>query len=403
MSQFAHRGASSEPGASPGNLLSWEDVRAQMPVTERWAYFDHAAVAPLPEAARAAIEAWAAEAASDGDTLWPRWAERIETLRGRYATLLGADTDEIALVPNTTTGIHIVAEGFPWAEGDRVVFPADEFPSNAYPWLNLRSRGVVAEPIERPSGGWTTDALIDACDARTRMIAVSWVGFASGWRIDVASLVEAAHARGIAVFLDAIQGLGVFPLDLTSVPVDFLAADGHKWMLGPEGAGVLFVARRHLDRLRPLIAGWHSVEEAHDFDHLHWKPKRSAQRYEGGSQNMVGFAGLDASVRLLEQSGWTCGSDRLAERVLQIVAEARERLNGLGAQMPPEPPREHASGILPFQLPGCDPHAVRRHCLERGVVLSVRGGRLRISPHVYNNVDDLDRLVDALRSAAASC
>ena len=403
MSRFAEPPTSEDPQNSRTGPLSWDDIRAQMPVTERWAYFDHAAVAPLPEAARAAIETWAAEAARDGDTVWPRWAERIETVRSRFARLLGAGSDEIALVPNTTTGIHVVAEGFPWAEGDRVIFPADEFPSNAYPWLNLRSRGVVAEAIERPAEGWTTDALIDACDARTRMIAVSWIGFASGWRIDVASLVEAAHARRIAVFLDAIQGLGVFPLDLASVPVDFLAADGHKWMLGPEGAGVLFVARRHLDRLRPLIAGWHSVEEAHDFDHLHWNPKRSAQRYEGGSQNMVGFAGLDASVRLLEQAGWSCGSDRLAQRVLHLVSEARERLNSLGTDMPPEPPTQHASGILPFELPGKDPHAVRRHCLERGVVLSVRGGRLRISPHVYNNADDLDRLVDALRSAAASC
>ncbi len=367
-----------------------------MPVCRRWAYFDHAAVAPLPEPTRRAIVDWAEEAAVEGDTVWSRWERRIEELRARLAGLLGAAADEIALVPNTTTGIHIVAEGFPWREGDRVVFPADEFPSNAYPWLNLRSRGVVAESIERPAGGWTTDALLAACDPRTRVIAVSWIGFASGWRIDLESLVSAAHERNILVFLDAIQGLGVFPLDVTSIPVDFLAADGHKWMLGPEGAGVLYVARRHLDRLRPLIAGWHSVVDAHDFSRLHWDPKPAAQRYEGGSQNMVGFTGLDASIRLLQQAGLDARSDRLARRVLDYAAEAGERLTAAGAELVDPPPRAHASGIVGFRLPGHDPAEVQRRCREAGIVLSVRAGRLRISPHVYNNADDLERLVDVL-------
>ncbi len=368
-----------------------------MPISQQWAYFDHAAVAPLPEPARQAIETWSHEAAYQGDTVWTRWDQRIGVLRERFAKLIGAARQEIALVPNTTTGIHIIAEGFPWEPGDRVIFPADEFPSNAYPWMNLRSRGVVADAISRPAAGWSVDSLLGACDRRTRLIAVSWIGYASGWRIDIASLVAAAHERGILVFLDAIQGLGVFPIDVSQVTVDFLAADGHKWMLGPEGAGMLYIADRHLGQLRPLIAGWHSVVNAHDFDQLRWEPKRAAERYEGGSQNMVGFTGLDASLKLLEEAGAGPNSDRLAQRIDEFISQAAEELQSAGVELPALPPPAHRSGILGFTLPGHDPLEVRRRCLAAGVVLSVRGGRLRISPHVYNNTNDLERLVAVLK------
>ncbi len=189
---------------------SWQKFRDLMPVTEKWAYFDNAAVAPLPSPAQAIARRWADDAACEGDTVWPQWAAAVENTRKTAAAMLGAEPHEIALISNTTTGIGMIAEGFPWQSGDNVVTLANEFPSNLYPWMNLASRGVTARLVPVDGGRVDFERLLTNCDQRTKMIAVSWVGYASGWRIDVADLVRLAHERGILVSLDAIQGLGVF-------------------------------------------------------------------------------------------------------------------------------------------------------------------------------------------------
>ena len=209
-----------------------------MPIAPEWAYFDHAAVGPLSKPAAAAIAHFAAQGAEQGDTVWPEWAAQVEHLRDQVATLLNCESDEICMVPNTTTGINIVAEGLDWRNGDSVVVPEGEFPSNLFPWQNQRAKGVEVRFAPREDGKVTVDSLMDQVDDTTRLISVSWVGYASGYRVDLQNLVEQAHRRGVLVFLDAIQGLGIYPLDLQKTPVDFLAADGHKWLLGPEGAGV---------------------------------------------------------------------------------------------------------------------------------------------------------------------
>lgn len=233
----------------------WSVFRHQMPIVHRWAYFDHAAVSPLPEPARAALANWAEDASLRGDTSWPNWSDQTEEVRLLAAGLIGALPTEIALLHNTTEGINLVAEGFPWQPGDNVVTLADEFPSNQYAWMSLASRGVETRRV--PTHGGTVDLgrLADACDRRTRVPAISWVSYSSGWRNDLDRLAELAHSRGALLLVDAIQALGVVPLDVRQTPVDFLAADGHKWLLGPEGAGVFFLRREHLDRLRPLGLG----------------------------------------------------------------------------------------------------------------------------------------------------
>ncbi|MEO8497276.1 MAG: aminotransferase class V-fold PLP-dependent enzyme, partial [Planctomycetota bacterium] len=199
---------------------AWQQFRKLMPVTEKWAYFDNAAVAPLSLPARDAVLRWVEDACNEGDTVWPHWAATLEKTRSTAAAMLGSNPSEIALIANTTTGISLIAEGFPWQNGDNVVTLANEFPSNLYPWMNLASRGVTAKLVPVDNGRVDFERLLAACDQRTKMIAVSWVGYASGWRIDVAELVRLAHERGILVCLDAIQGLGVFPLDVRETGVD---------------------------------------------------------------------------------------------------------------------------------------------------------------------------------------
>lgn len=376
---------------------SWSDFRSQMPVANRFAYFDHAAVAPLPKPSAEAITRYAQQATEEGDTAWPNWARRVEEVRQSAAELIHSSPDEIALVANTTAGINFVAEGFPWQAGDNVIVPANEFPSNLFPWLNLASRGVEVRQIEPRGVELSLDDLLAAIDGRTRLIAVSWVGYATGWRIDVAELVERAHQRGVLVFLDAIQGLGIFPLDVAQIPVDFLAADGHKWLLGPEGAGLFYLRREHLNLLRPLNVGWHSVPKAVDFSQTRWEPKPQAQRYEGGSQNMPGMIGLGASLDLLRGYGVGPTGDALGERLLEVTSLACERLSAAGAKVISDRrQRKHASNIVAFEMPGEDSAAVRKRLWDRDVILSVRHGWLRIAPHAYTDESDIDRLIAGL-------
>jgi len=307
--------------------------------------------------------------------------------------MIGAETAEIALVPNTTAGINLVAEGFPWRPGDNVVTRADEFPSNQYPWLHLADRGVEVRRLPTDDGRLDLDRLADACDDRTRIVTLSWVSFSNGFRHDLDRIAQIVHDRGALLFVDAIQGLGVFPLDVSRTPVDFLSADGHKWLLGPEGAGIFYVRREHLDLLRPIGVGWNSVVGARDFGHIELAFKDTAARYEGGSPNTAGMIGLGASLELLND----LGIEAISRRLLELTDTACRRLEQIGAVIHGRRTAGHESGIVVFEFPGRDPEALRRKCLDESVVLSCRGGRLRISPHAYNDASDLDRLIDALK------
>ena len=377
-----------------------------MPICQRFAYFDHAAVAPLPQCAADAIHQFANEASQLGDTPWLDWSLSTERLRAHFAELMNASKSEIALIPNTSTGIGQVAEGWRWKAGDSVVVPANEFPSNLAPWRHLARRGVdVREvPVTQNANGvseLSLTSILNAIDDSTRIVAVSWVGFLSGWRIDVAEFCAAVHRRGALLFLDAIQGLGAFPLDVTASGVDFCAADGHKWLLGPEGAGMLYVRDEHLDRLDPLMIGWHSLEERAAFDPGNTELKATAARYEGGSANMVGLLGLERSVDLLMRCGAHRAGSGFSDAILRNVEECEERLTAIGCRVHLPERRENRSGIVTISwdnpTANRDPMAARKFCLTQGIVTSVRGGRLRVSTHAYNNSDDIQRLARALK------
>lgn len=370
----------------------WHEFRSQMPVAERWAYLDHAAVAPIPRPAAEAVARWASEAVAQGEIACPGWYERLKEARVLAASLLGCRPEEVALVANTTHGINIVAFGLDWSPGDNVVFPAHEFPTNQYPWLALQTFGVEPRRVTPRPGQSLISALREACDRKTRLIAVSWVQYSDGYRIDLAELSCLAQEVGALICLDAIQGLGVFPINLRETPIDFLAADGHKWLLGPEGAGIFYVRQDHWDRLRPIGVGWHSVVHAQDFHRIELALKPSAQRFEGGSHNVVGCLALAESLKLLLHFG----PERIAARVLELTDYSCERLTELGAVVISDRSPGVKSGIVAFELPGVDPQCVKQKCLEADVVLSVRGGRLRISPHAYNNREDIDRLLSVL-------
>lgn len=375
--------------------MNWDSMREQMPITERWAYFDHAAVAPLPRPTAGAINEWLSEAVDSGLTAWSRWSKTVEALRTRASRLIGASPPEIALVPNTTAGISLVADGFPWCSGDNIVTLSNEFPTNIYPWLNQASRGVEVRRVPVDHEVHLEDVLAHI-DGRTRIVSLSWVSYCTGWRLDIAELAGQVHQRGALLFVDAIQGLGVFPLNVRDFDIDFLAADGHKWMLGPEGAGLAFVRHELLDLLRPLGVGWNSVVQQHDFSTIELKLRDSAARYEGGTQNMCGLIGFDASLQFLQEYGLSDTTSPVGERVLSLTTMIHEKLRQIGADFFEAEQTDNRSGIVAFRLPGCDSVRVRQHCLQQNVVLGCRSGRLRASPHAYNNEEDIDKMVTSL-------
>ena len=373
--------------------MDWHNLRTEFPVTRRWAYFDHAAVAPLSGRARRALAGWAADLTENGDVHESDWLRRVEDVRRRAGQLLQADPLDVAFVKNTSEGIGIVAEGLPWRPGDNVITAADEYPSNLYPWMNLAHRGVEVRLVPSRAGRIALDDVRAALDGRTRLVSLSFVEFATGFRNDLDAVGGLCRERGVLFFVDAIQGLGVLPLDVSRTPIDFLAADGHKWLLAPEGAGLFYIRRDLVEHLHPVGVGWNSVVGAWDFSRIDFRLKPHAGRWESGTLNIGGIMGLGASIGLLLEAG----IDRVAGRVLELTDRLCEgaRRAGLGVYSSRRPAER--SGIVSLTVPGgADPAALVRRCRDEGVVINQRAGRLRVSPHAYNTPEELDRLVELI-------
>lgn len=373
--------------------MDWQQLRDEFPVTGRWAFLDHAAVAPLPDCALRAMADWADDLARNGVTNEPRWLNRVEEVRRLFGRLLGADPLDVAFIKNTTEGIGFVAEGFPWRAGDNVVTAAEEYPSNLYPWMNLTGRGVEVRMVPSRDGRLWIDDLRSAIDSRTRLVSLSFVEYASGLRNDLDAVGAMCRERGIYFFVDAIQGLGMLPLDLGRTPLDFLSADGHKWLLGPEGAGIFYIRRELLDLLHPVGVGWHSVTGGFDFSRVDFTLKPNAGRWEGGSLNVAGITALGASLAMLLEIGISA----VTERVLDLTDYLCQQAGPAGVEVFSSRCLEDKSGIVSLIVPGADPKQVVRHCRANGVAIAHRAGRLRVSPHCYNTHAELDRLLDLLR------
>lgn len=393
----------------------WVAMRSQMPIARRYAYLDHAAVGPLPEPAAQQMAQYASDAASHGDVLWPQWYRIGQLAKQIFATSMDTTPERLSLIPNTSTGISQIALGFPWKPGANVVAFDNEFPSNERPWSMIPWSVMGGVELRRvrwpfdgePSGGdansvaWrvddqqVVDRLLDACDAQTQVITVSWVGYGNGFRFPIERLVSAAEKRGIAVFLDAIQGLGVDAFSLRECPVPFLAADGHKWMLGPEGIGILYVREDWAERIQPVLNGWHNAASAFEFRHGDSTAARDGRRFEPGTLNMAGIHGFAASLNFLRSNGWSHECRWLPDRIATLRGELLDGLRHLGAEVISWHD-DQASGIVAFRLPGEAPADVRQRCLNHDVVLSARCGYVRAALHAYNNEQDVQRLLHAL-------
>ncbi|MGL4464855.1 MAG: aminotransferase class V-fold PLP-dependent enzyme [Planctomycetia bacterium] len=375
----------------------WADARTtEFDLAAGVVPLNHAAVAPLCRRSRDLVRAWADDLAANGDLNLAGWWRRVEETRAGVAAMINATPAEIAFTKNTSEAVGLVAEGFDWRPGDNVVVPEGEYPANVYPWLHLARKGVSVRwaPVQPDGRIWLED-LAAAIDGRTRLLAISWVQYASGFRSDLDAVGRLCRAHGVELLVDAIQGLGVFPLDVEAAGVDYLATDAHKWMLGPEGAGVLYVRRARQDALRPTTVGWKSVRGMFDYGTIDFTLKDDAQRYECGTYHMACLAGLSGCVALLNEVGPTT----IAAKVRRLTDGVVDRLLPLHAEVFSPRVGDEWSGIVSFSLPGRDPENVVQACRRAGVLVSNRGGRVRASPHFYNTDADLDRLAAALRTS----
>lgn len=369
------------------------------PILRSWRFFNHAGVCPLPAVAAQALKRYADEASSQA-YLGSRWYAEIDRLRHRLAGLIGASADEIALTKNTSEGLAAVAAGLDWSPGDRIVTTGIEYSSNMYPWMDVSRRLgaelVVVGPQTRSDGTIVVDEdelIAQLARPRTRLLAVSHVQFATGQRMDIRRLGAACRESGVLFCLDAIQSVGVLPVDVEAAHVDFLAADGHKWLLGPEGAGFLYVRRAVMDRLRPHELGWNSVHRPFAFGTYDLTLKPDATRYECGTLTVPAFLSLLASVELLVRVGVRLIAARLQAHGEHLTSGLRQR--GYVVVSPRD--GERWSGSVCFLRPGLDVAAeAARLRREHRIEVVAREGRLRASPHFYNTTDELDELLAAL-------
>ena len=367
-------------------------IRAQFPLTERYAFFDNAAVAPMCTAARDALIRYARESADHATALRSAWRERIDAARVTAARLINANSDEIAFLKNTTEGIAFVAEGLDWRPGDNVVIPEREYPANVYPWMNLAHRGVEVRRLPDREGRVRLDALPDVCDARTRVVSLSFVQFASGFKTTLAEVGRFCRERDCLFLVDAIQGLGAFPVDVEADGIDFLTADGHKWLTGPEGTAVFFCRTERLDTLRLTQVGAASVAKPHAYLTYDLTLADTARRFEAGSLNVGGVFSLAAAMDFLQ----SLGMEAITERVLALTDRLCAGLLARGSQVVSSRLPGEASGIVVFTQAAHPPSGVVERLRERGIIVSSRAGAVRASPHFYNTVDEIDRLLEAL-------
>jgi selenocysteine lyase/cysteine desulfurase len=367
-------------------------VRAEFSLAPELIYFNHAAVAPWPKRAADAACRFAQENATTGALHYPRWLETETRLRQRLARLVNAAPDDIALLKNTSEGLSTVAFGLEWRPGDSVVGIAMDFPSNRVVWEALREFGVAFRGVDVNAAPDPEAALLAACDNSTRLLAVSWVHYVTGLTLDLERLGRACRERGILFCVDAIQGLGALPLDVQACHIDFVAADGHKWLLGPEGIAVFYCRPEARDRLRLRQIGWHSLEHPGDYERADWSPAASARRFECGSPNLLGIHALEASLGLLED----VGAARVAATIRDHTRTLRAGLAGLPGVtvLGPEDPRRW-SGIVSCRSAGTGTRELVACLTDAGIVCAARGGAVRLSPHFYNNDSEMERVIQA--------
>jgi cysteine desulfurase/selenocysteine lyase len=371
-----------------------EALRALFPMTERVVYLNHAAVSPPPTTALEAVNAQLTDVAHNGSLNYRSWVAVKERARRVAAEMIGARSHQIAFMRNTSDGLSTIANGLGWRDGDNLVTFRAEFPSNIYPWLRLRkTHGVEVRMCEERDGRVDLDEMIGLIDNKTRLVAISHVQYASGFRADLERLGRAARSRDALLVVDVIQALGALPVNVEAELIDAAASACHKWLLTPEGVGLLYLSDRARERIEPTLVGWVSVPEPEDYSNFEQGWNRGALAWETGTAATALLHGLDASLRLLAETG----IERIAAHLEELTDYLCESLAGRDYEIVSSRRAGEKSQIVCIRHTGeRSAMSLYAHLKRQNIIVAPRGGRLRIAPHLYNTRQDIEALLAAL-------
>jgi cysteine desulfurase/selenocysteine lyase len=375
-----------------------EEIRAAFPITRNYNFQNHAAIAPISAPAAEALIAYAREL-SESAYLRGTYFRAAERVRNAAARLINADPSEVTFVKNTCEGINYVANGVQWLTRDNIVTTTMEFPANVYPWMALEQRGVRLLRVEEEEGRIPFDRIAAAINNRTRLVTVSAVQWSNGFRIDLTRLGELCKEKGVLLFVDAIQALGVHPIDVRAMNIDFLSAGGHKWLTSPEGTGIFYCKGELIGHIKPSELGYMCMKHPfeHDVSKFGWDELHDdARRFDSGVYNVAGICALGASIDLLLE----VGIDEAQVRVKQLTDLLVEGLRSKGWRVHSPRTASEWSGIVSFSCPKHNTDQVRKHLRDEfRIVIAKRMRRLRASPHFYNSTEEIRQLIDALPAA----
>lgn len=371
------------------------DLRRLFPITERFNYLNHAAVSPLPLPTLQAVGSQLKDVHEYGSVNFMNWLTTKEQARKLLAGLLGARPEQVAFMRNTSDCLSTVANGLAWRKGDNVVTFRGEFPSNIYPWLRLREAfGVEVRMCAERDGRIDFDELAGLIDSQTRIVTISQIQFASGFRLDLERLARVVRRYDALLVVDVIQGLGVVPIDVEAELVDVAAGASHKWLMAPEGVGYLYLSDRARERIQPTLVGWVSVPNPDDFENFEQGWKRGALAWETGTGPSALIYGLKTSLELLTG----VGTAEIAQHLEELTDYLCERLASLPNYdiVSSRLPGEKSQIVCIRHTEGISAMALYHHLKERHIVTAPRGDRLRIAPHLYNTREEIDQLVQSL-------
>jgi cysteine desulfurase / selenocysteine lyase len=376
-----------------------EEIRKLFPIIENYLYLNHAAIAPYSTLVEKAISNISKDITYNGSTHWHKWMTTVSDTRSLVAKLVGAKAENIAFMRNTSDAISATANGIDWHTGDNVVSCEIEFPANIYPWMRLEKQGVELRLAPATKNrGVDPVAIFNLVDECTRVIALSWVQYSSGFRIDLQTIGRFCQERNILFCVDAIQGLGALEINVDTDFVDTLSADAHKFLLGPEGLAIMYLSERALKEIQPTSVGWLSVknkwEAFEENPSLKLDYAEGALSFESGTPNTIGIFALNAALQLILK----VGQKQIENHLLNLSKYLYYKLSELGFEtLQPNNPSE-MSAIVCCRHSKVSPEIMYKKLSAQKIICAPRCGWLRISPHFYINQSDIDKLLIALEA-----
>ncbi len=361
-------------------------------ITEGRVYFNHASTGPVSVKVKEIIQMLLETRSTSEMDEYEKFLQTSLNVKSEIGKMLNTTSDSIAFTDNTSNGLNVIANGISWKRCDQIILNDVEFPANVYPFLNLKRYGVEIEFVKSHNGVVTAEDIIEKISSQTRLISVSWVQFLSGYRIDLETLGKVCREKGIILCVDAIQGLGAIKLDVQKCSIDFLASGTQKWMLGLQGLAFIYVSESLQQKMIPHNVGWFSVKNAWNFLDYKLELRESADRFHTGTLNTFGIYAMQASFDLFNEFGWDLIEETVLDNTLYFFNELVKEdihpvLNDYSSQ--------NLSGIVTIKHDNAE--RIFKELSAQKIHLSLREGLLRFSPHFYNNRDDINRVILALK------